>query len=182
MLESKRNHEIGNSPATSRSSFTTSFGLAERIPHLKVGFDLVAVIDLLAIALLVGLLFTRFVVLPGIRVDLPVTDLRMPQNATDVAVLTIGNNGMLFFSGGVYRLSTVDEAFRRYIDKRKSQNAVVLLKTEATIDLQMFLELCQMAQAAGFAQVQISGQKAEAISGGDSIDLRGFDMNSITLP
>jgi len=144
--------------------FTTSLGLLERLPQLKIGFDVVAILDLMTIALLVGLLFTRFVVLPGVRVDLPKTELRMPQNASNVAVLTIGNQGMLFFAGGVYEIDSIERAFQRYMAVRNGDGAVVLLKAQASIDLQMFLDLCQMAQEAGFDQVQISGQKVEAVS------------------
>lgn len=144
--------------------YTSSFGLMERLPPLKTGFDAVAVLDLIAIALFISLLFTRFVIAPGVRVSLPETDLRMPQNASNVAVLTIGNKGMLFFDGGVYDLKSIDQAFARFMQERGDSSSVVLLKTEASISLQIFLELCQMAQDAGFEQVQISGQKTEQLS------------------
>ena len=35
---------------------------------------------------------------------------------------------------------------------------ILLVKTEGSMDLQLFLELCQMAQNAGFVQVQIAGE------------------------
>lgn len=151
-------------PGNPTGQFTTSFGLLERLPQLKVGFDVIAVLDLMVIALLVGLLFTRFVILPGVRVDLPKTELRMPQNLPDVAVLTIGNQGMLFFAGGVYEIDSIERAFNRYMAAREDSDAVVLIKAQASINLQMFLDLCQMAQNAGFVQVQISGQKTEEVS------------------
>lgn len=182
MTESVYRGKMSKPVSAGPGRFTEPFGLVDRLPSLKTGFDVVAAIDLIAIALLIALLFTRFVILPGVRVDLPVTDLRMPQNASDVAVLTIGNNGMFFFSGGVYELSTIDAAFRRYVESRESEEVVVLLKTEASIDLQMFLELCQMAQAAGFSQVQISGKKTEEASEFDRSALPGFNTNSAPLP
>lgn len=178
----KFNSASGQVSTAAPNGFTTSFGLLERVPVLKSGFDFIAVLDILTIALLISLLFTRFVILPGVRVDLPATDLRMPQNASDVAVLTVGNNGMLFFAGGVYQLSSIDQAFRKYIEQQNTNDAVVLLKTEATMDLQIFLELCQMAQSAGFAQVQISGQKAEALSGATQEASGATDSNSLVFP
>jgi biopolymer transport protein ExbD len=150
-------------PSLLTGRYTTSFGLVERLPRLKTGFDVVAVLDLIAIALFISLLFTRFVVAPGVRVSLPETDLRMPQNASNVAVLTIGNKGMLFFDGGVYDLKSIDQAFERFMVATDGSASVVLLKTEASISLQIFLELCQMAQDAGFEQVQISGQRNEQL-------------------
>ena len=38
------------------------------------------------------------------------------------------------------------------------QNVVLLVKTEGSMDLQLFLKLCRMAQDAGFVQVQIAGE------------------------
>lgn len=154
----------GNEAAIMAGRYTSSFGLIDRLPPLKTGFDVVAVLDLIAIALFISLLFTRFVIAPGVRVSLPETDLRMPQNASSVAVLTIGNKGMLFFDGGVYDLNSIDQAFARFMQTSGDNSSVVLLKTEASISLQVFLELCQMAQDAGFDQVQISGQKTEQVS------------------
>ena len=147
--------------AGSSGHFTTSFGLLERLPQLKVGFDVVAVLDLMVIALLVGLLFTRFVMLPGVRVDLPKTELRMPQNVPDVAVLTIGNQGMLLFAGGVYEIGTIERAFQRYMEDKADLRAVVLIKAQASIDLQTFMNLCEMAQKAGFVQGKLSGKEPE---------------------
>ncbi|MEC8219585.1 MAG: hypothetical protein VX014_03030, partial [Verrucomicrobiota bacterium] len=38
------------------------------------------------------------------------------------------------------------------------KDVVLLVKTEGSMDLQLFLELCEMAQDAGFLQMQIAGE------------------------
>lgn len=140
---------------------TASLGLLERLHRPEIKIDVIPVLDLMVLGLLISLLFTRFVMLPGVRVDLPSTDLRMQHSASAVAVLTIGNQGMLFFDGSVYDLGTVERAFRRHIEDAGEQSVVLLVKAQATIELQLFLDLCRMAQEAGFAQVQIAGEKVE---------------------
>ena len=66
---------------------------------------------------------------------------------------------MLFFDGSVYTNESIERAFAEYMAKSDADARVLLLKAEATIDLQRFLELCQMAESAGFAQVQLAGSK-----------------------
>lgn len=160
METSKEN--AGEALNGSVGQFTASFGLLERLKRPQVKVDVIPVLDLMVLGLLISMLFTRFVMLPGVRVDLPATDLRMQHNAASVAVLTIGNDGMLFFDGSVYKHSSIEQAFRSHLEATEELNAVLLVKAQAAMELQLFLDLCQMAQQAGFVQVQIAGEKVEA--------------------
>ncbi len=144
--------------------YTSPMGLAARLKKPELKLDIVPVLDLVVIALLMSLVFTRFVILPGVRVDLPATNLRVQHTADPVAVLTIQNRGMLFFDGSVYALDTIDKAFRAYLEGAERENVVLLVKAEATMALQDFLDVCEMAELAGFSQVQLAGKKMEAAS------------------
>lgn len=146
----------------SAGSFTAPMGLQSHLKRPDLKLDYVPVLDLVVIALLFALLFTRFVMVPGVRVDLPSTELRMQYDEAPVAVLTIGNQGMLYFSGSVYEQSSLPEAFRRYLAQQDGQDAVLLVKAQSSMELDLFLELCSTAQQAGFVQVQIAGKKVEA--------------------
>ena len=138
--------------------YTEPLGLMTRAKRPPISFDLVPALDLLVIALLFSLLFTRFVMVPGVRVDLPGSGIQMQQSNLPVAVLTIGNRGMLFFDGGVFELNSIDRSFQKYIEELPAKDVILLVKTEGSMDLQLFIELCQMAQNAGFVQVQIAGE------------------------
>ena len=151
----------GGALTASTGEFTASFGLLERLKRPEIKVDFIPVLDLMLLALLVSLLFTRFVMLPGVRVNLPETDLRMQHDASEVAVLTIGNEGMLFFDGSVYEHASVEEAFRRHLQDRGEPHVILLVKAEASMELQLFLDLCRMAQVAGFDEVQVAGDQVE---------------------
>ena len=161
--------------SSSVGEFTASFGLLERLRRPETRLDVVPILDLLVLALLVSLLFTRFVMLPGVRVELPATDLRMQHEASSVAVLTIGNRGMLFFAGRVYEHGTVEAAFEQHVAAMRAADpdeaVVLLVKAQASMDLQLFLDLCEMAQAAGFDEVQVAGQKVDAVDDLAPLDL-----------
>ena len=159
-MKNERLHSnVEEGPASGQ--FMSWMGLADRLKKPEMKIDLIPVLDLLVIALLVSLLFTRFVMLPGVRVDLPATDLRMPHATSAVSVLTIENQGMLFYEGSVYELGTIERAFRSYVEGATGR-AVLLVKAQADMELDEFLDLCRMAQEAGFSQVQIAGKKEEA--------------------
>lgn len=145
------------------TSFAEPFAFRARLRRADTRIDFVPVLDMIVIAMLVSLLFTRFVSLPGIRVDLPVTEIRMQHSSQTVAVLTIGNNGMLFFNGAVFEPRTIRRGFERYIEDSQAAYPVLLVKAEYTMELQDFLRLCEMAKSAGFAQVQLAGKKAQAV-------------------
>ncbi|MDA8736145.1 biopolymer transporter ExbD [Opitutales bacterium] len=152
-------------PIDAAVKFTASFGLLERLKRPEIKFDFIPVLDLMLLALLVSLLFSRFVMLPGVRVNLPETDLRIQHDASEVAVLTIGNHGVLFFDGSVYEHISIEQAFRSHIEARDEEDSVLLIKAGTALELQQFLNLCQMAQAAGFDEVQIAGEPVKEVMG-----------------
>ena len=122
-------------------SFTRPMGLVSRLQRTDTRLDFVPVLDIVVIAMLVSLLFTRFVILPGVRVDLPVTEMRMQHSQQAVAVLTIGNNGMLFFDGDLYEAESIEKGFGQYVDASAGADLVLLIKAESSLDLQDFFEL-----------------------------------------
>ena len=58
----------------------------------------------------------------------------------------------------VFELSSIERGFKKYYENILEQDVVLLIKTEGSMNLQLFLELCQMAKNAGFVQVQIAGE------------------------
>lgn len=162
----------------SSQRYTEPLGLMALLKRPPIKLDVVPVLDLLVIALLFSLLFTRFVMVPGVRVDLPDSEMQMQPSNLPVAVLTIGNRGMLFFDGAVFELNSIERGFKKHIEEMPGEEVVLLVKTEGSMDLQLFLKLCRMAQDAGFVQVQVAGEHmpdadsaVPSVSGsGDAVD------------
>ena len=145
------------------ASLAEPFAFRSRLKRADTGIDFIPVLDMIVIAMLVSLLFTRFVSLPGVRIDLPVTDMTMQHSQNAVAVLTIGNSGMLFFDGAVYEDRTIQRGFEQYIKSSVRDSRVLLVKADFTMDLQEFLQLCERAKAAGFVQVQLAGKVEDQV-------------------
>ncbi len=150
-------------PSSRQGSFSEPFAFRSRLRQGDTRLDFIPVLDMIVIAMLVSLLFTRFVSLPGVRIDLPSTEMRIQHSQQAVAVLTIGDNGMLFFDGAVADVGTIQSGFERYIESSDRSSQVLLIKANAKMPMQDFLRLCELAQAAGFDQVQLAGKKQKAM-------------------
>ena len=77
---------IDNNLALVPGEFITNFGLDRHLSPPKMKFDLVPILDLVVLALLLSLLFTSYLILPGVRVDLPKTELTVQQDASWIVV------------------------------------------------------------------------------------------------
>ncbi|TVP78704.1 MAG: biopolymer transporter ExbD [Puniceicoccaceae bacterium] len=164
-----------SSDLSTGGAYTEPFGLSRHLKRPALKLDAVPVLDLLVIALIFGLLFTRFVMVPGMQVDLPDSEMQMQPSTRTVSVLTIGNRGMLLFDGALFEVDTIGMAFENYIQEKADDEIVLLVKAEGSMDLQRFLRLCAMAQQAGFVQVQIVGEHSPLIRSNlpTSADQRG---------
>ena len=145
------------------SPFTEPFGFARHLKKSSGALDFIPFVDLIVVGLFVSLMFTRFVVLPGVKVDLPATDMRIQHSGSGVAVLTIGANQMLFFNNGVYEAATIGRSFGDFVESNGKEDLALLIKVQSSMDVQTFLQLVELAQGAGFSQVQIVGQKKDGV-------------------
>ncbi len=149
----------GNGHPAAAAGFTAPFGLAGRLSAPGTRLDVVPVLDLCVIALLFSLVFTRFVIVPGVRVDLPESGLSTQHNPIGVAVLTIQNKGMLFFDGGVYEVASIARGFRSFLERTGPEAPVLLVKPQADLSMEVFLRICELARANGFVEVQIAAER-----------------------
>lgn len=162
------NHEPSDAknPLPAARAGFRGFDLNAYLKPPRVGFDAYPILDLLAIALLFSLLFSRMVMTPGVRLDLPETTLRMSPATSAVAVLTVQNEGMLLFDGGVYQVETISDAFEEYIMEKKEGPIILLLKAGERFSLASLLNISGMAQEAGFSQVHLTAKRPESKSEG----------------
>lgn len=149
----------------SRAGFR-GLNLSANLKAPRVGIDTLPLFDLLTIALLFSLLFSRMVITPGVRLELPQTDLRMPPSASAVAVLTVQNEGMLLFDGGVYQVDTIASAFQERVARKKEDDLVLLLKAGERLPIASLLDISAMAQEAGFSQVHLAAKRPESKNDG----------------
>jgi biopolymer transport protein ExbD len=136
--------------------------LSTRLKPPASGLDPLPLLDLLTIALFFSLLFSRMVMTPGVRLELPETELRMPQTSTAVAVLTVQSEGMLLFDGGVYQIDSIQSAFKECVSQNQGESIVLLLKAGERLPMATLLNISAKAQDAGFTQIHLAAKRQES--------------------
>ncbi|MAH40590.1 MAG: hypothetical protein CML08_04230 [Puniceicoccaceae bacterium] len=128
-------------------------------------FNLLILIDLAFVGLLFAFLFTRFVTFPGMNIEFIETDLTLSAPYSDVIVLTLENSDTIFFDGGIYNLKTIESALFHFLSKNQSEagETSLIIRSDSKLDIESFLELCSMAEKAGYGRIQILGQAKQSV-------------------
>lgn len=140
-------------------SLTTVFGLKTQLKAPRLQLLGLPLLDLLCLALLCSLFFTRYVMLPGVDVDLPQSDLRMESRDSFLSVLTIGHHTALYFEGNVHNIRSIEAAFEQVVARCEDTKPTLLIKASADLKMELFLHLCKLAKNAGFLQVKVAANE-----------------------
>tara|TARA_B100001248_G_scaffold220746_1_gene176675 strand:+ start:122020 stop:122505 length:486 start_codon:yes stop_codon:yes gene_type:complete len=144
------------------STITSPLNFKKALTAPSLSFDVIALVDILIIALCFTLLGSRFIYAPGVAVDLPKVEQASLIGMPSVAVLTLKQKNMIFFEGRIYSAKT----FQPHLLKESlegmehSQEAVLLVKLGYDVDMQTFLSICERAREAGFSKVQVAAEEA----------------------
>ncbi|MEO0795679.1 MAG: biopolymer transporter ExbD [Verrucomicrobiota bacterium] len=142
--------------------------LQRRLRTPPTGADVAALFDILLIAFMLTLLGSRFVFAPGSTVALE--ELTLPQSSqTRLAgvptadVLTLLQDDRLIYQGQFMSADTWASILAKQDSKeRRANNAILLLKADARISLQAFLNISDLAREAGYTRVQIAERPASS--------------------
>lgn len=124
----------------------------------KPGFDFVAAIDLILIALFFALNGSQFIFAPGAQVDLAQTGHPELGRAMPGVVLTVGRNDVYFFENQKIDPSELEARLRRYT-REYGEGGALLLKLDQSLALESLFHLMDVAREAGFSQVQLAAEE-----------------------
>jgi biopolymer transport protein ExbD len=127
----------------------------------KPGFDFVAALDLILIALFFALNGSQFIFAPGAQVDLARTSHPELGRSMPSVVLTVGRNGVFFFENQKIDRSELEGRLEDYIST-KGEGGALLLKLDQSLSLKDLFDLMDVARTAGFARVQLAAEEAGA--------------------
>ena len=137
---------------------TSPLNLRDRFVSPSVTIDLLPLFDALLIAFCFLLLSSRFVVAPGVSLQLPSTD--DLDYARSVEVMTVKHNDMILFDGEVYDIRSLKQHLKSVseTDLTSINRQVLLLKIGQSVSIQALLEIADVARTAGFASVHIASE------------------------
>lgn len=166
---------VQNAP---RERFVESLGLQRGQRQRVEGFDLVPFFDFVCILLLFGLIGSGLVLAPGFSVDIPESRSDRLSGLNVTAVLTLRPN-MVLFNGARQPRSRLEDALRSFVAERQGSGTaaeapVLLVKLDRNVAMAQFLEIAELARAAGFVRVQIAAEPLRSREGvlGSSLEER----------
>lgn len=141
--------------------------LQSRLSPAPRDLDFFAWANVGLIALFFGLLGSRFVLAPGMPIDVSGENaLELPQidGANEGAgpssvVVSYRRDNVILFEGGMYNLTELRKHMEAYA--KKHPGAVMLVRFDRQVSLQSFAELCEMARQVGFAHVQLAAEQSQ---------------------
>lgn len=144
---------------------TRPLDLQSRLSPPPRDLDFFAWLNVGLIALFFGLLGSRFILAPGMPISIggdAALDLPRMGNATEAAgpasvVVSYRRDNVILFEGGKYTLMELRKPMEHYA--KQHPGAVLLVRADRQVSMQAFLDLCEMARQAGFANVLAAAEQ-----------------------
>lgn len=143
---------------------TRPLGLVTRLAPPPRDLDAYFWMNVAGVCLFFALLGSRFVLAPGLPVgveapgalELPQVGSTLPGAAS--VVVSYRRDNMILFEGGIYEFASFKPVLEGYAVRHPG--ASMLVRVDKQVSMQGFLELCDLARAAGFTRVLVAAEPA----------------------
>ena len=145
---------------------TRPFNFESHLKEVPARFETVPFINVALLGLFFVLLSSRFVLAPGISLDLPAVEGTPRDLAAATRVLTLSESEgaeMLIFEG---RMCTL-ESFQQLLEARPGafQEEVLLVRADHDVSLQLLAKVWELSAQAGFSRILLAGEPGAARAG-----------------
>ena len=143
---------------------TRPLELESRLSPPPRDLNFVAWVNVAVIVLFFSLLGSRFVLAPGLLIGAGSEDFDLPKasglqySRTAKLVVSYRRDDVILFEGALVKLPELQQRLAEYAKKHPGE--VLLLVADRHVSLQAVTALSEMAQAVGFAYVQIANERA----------------------
>lgn len=148
---------------------TRPLDLQSRLAPPPRDWDVVFWVTVAGICLFFALLGSRFVLAPGLPIgvntpaQLELPQVGQTQHGAASVVVSYRRDNMILFEGGIYEFANFRGVLERYASAHPGSS--MLVRVDKQVSMQGFLELCDLARAAGFANVFVAAEPAPAETG-----------------
>lgn len=130
----------------------------ERSLKVNPAFNYAALTDIVMQLLIFFLLSSSFVVMPGVKVQLPKAQTTEAQTDRNT-VITLTGSGRIFLNLDEVTKATLAQKLVPVLDKDRNQ--VVILKAEKTVSLQSAVDVIDIAKGVGAQRFMIATEPTE---------------------
>ncbi len=138
-----------------KNLLTSPFGLEERLKPLSRDINIFALLNVALVVLGFLLLSSHFILAPGILIELPSIQASNALGIPAYHVLTVNQQNMILYKGRIYGLENLLQAFIKE-QKKEIEKAILLIKLDKNTSMEIFLQVCEVANKAGYEHVQIA--------------------------
>ena len=139
---------------------TQPFNFAAHLRRPSTRLEVVAFVDVAMLLLFFAVLGSRFVLAPGITLDLPTTPGPPPDAVMATRVLTVAENDgveMLIFEGRIHSIGTFKSVLEARGDEMRGE--VLLVRADRDVSTKTLVQVCDLAVKAGFVRVQLAAEQ-----------------------
>lgn len=138
---------------------TRPLELESRLSPPPRDFTAVAWVNVGVIVLFFSLLGSRFVLSPGLLVELPRMDQASMTAAETSVVVTYSRDGVILFGSGMYSPTELQGVLEEYVIRHPAAKGSTLqVNADKQVSAQALAKLAEIAAAAGFANLAFAGE------------------------
>lgn len=138
---------------------TRPLDLESRLSPPPRDFSAVAWVNVGLVVLFFSLLGSRFVLAPGMLVELPKMDGSLMTAVETSALLNYRRESMIVFGTGIYTLTDIQIPLTAYAKAHPGSTLQVI--ADKQVSSEALLRLGDIAAAAGFKNILVSGERAD---------------------
>lgn len=138
---------------------TRPLDLQSRLTPPSRRLNVLPLFDVLLIAFFFSLLSSKFVLSPGLTLNLPQGG-SGPGLPAD-AVLTVRSDQMVFFEGQILNMSGLAPALREFVEAHGEAELVVSILFDRDVSVQTLFAVAELAREQGVARVHLAAEPGE---------------------
>ena len=136
-----------------KEKFTSPLGLRRRQMSFPLSFDGMIWIDLVVIVMLMKLLSSEYLFLPGLGLELPTQSNEVATFKSPAATITLLNPTTVIFQHQSTNWKELPPLLKEYIANNPDPNKVLMVKMSRSVSVELLLKATNMAKNAGFKTI-----------------------------
>ncbi|MDR1457651.1 MAG: biopolymer transporter ExbD [Puniceicoccales bacterium] len=129
-----------------------------RLQPLDTSMNLFNILNILIIFGILFLLSSRFILSPGVEIELPQSNAFEARKT--MGVVTVQSEKFIMFNGDIFTIDSLRYGMKKYLDAKctakEDEDPVLLIRPDRSLPSWVLLKICEIARDAGYANVQIA--------------------------
>ena len=136
-----------------KEKFSSPLGLRKPLTKFPLSFDWVVWIDCVAIVMLMMLLNSEYLFLPGLGIELPTQSNEGANFESPSATMTLLNANTIIFQHQPTNWEELPRLLEKYSTNNPASNQILMIRVSRSVSVNLLLQATSIAKNAGFKKV-----------------------------